>query len=165
MPASDPKRTFCASRISFYTDSKYLKKYHIDIKSTAENDLKSRYLQIAEESPQNTARWYLDIIETIEKLDPLAELVSVQVLSISTLPSWDASGRVTEVESLRPLAKLPQMRHLELFGVRPPDQSLRDLEACPSLETLRVSKYPDPEVERFRRVSAATNDPAPEPWF
>jgi len=104
-------------------------------------------------------------IPKVSALDPLAELVSVQVLSISTLPSWDASGRVTEVESLRPLAKLPQMRHLELFGVRPPDQSLRDLEACPSLETLRVSKYPDPEVERFRRVSAATNDPAPEPWF
>ena len=84
MPASDPKRTFCASRISFYTDSKYFKKYHIDIKSTAENDLKSRYLQIAEESPQNTARWYLDIIETIEKLDPLAELCPIASEGINT---------------------------------------------------------------------------------
>jgi plasmid stabilization system protein ParE len=50
-----------------------LKKYRIDIKPTAENDLESRYLQIAEASPQNAVRWYLDIIEAIEKLDTLAE--------------------------------------------------------------------------------------------
>ena len=50
-----------------------MKKYQIDIKPTAENDLESRYLQIAEESPQNAVRWYLDITEAIEKLDTLAE--------------------------------------------------------------------------------------------
>ena len=50
-----------------------MKKYRIDIKPTAENDLESRYLQIAGESPQNARRWYLDIIEAIEKLDTLAE--------------------------------------------------------------------------------------------
>lgn len=50
-----------------------MKKYRIDIKPTAENDLESRYLQIAEDSPQNAIRWYLDIIEAIEKLDTLAE--------------------------------------------------------------------------------------------
>lgn len=101
----------------------------------------------------------------VSALDPLAEVVSLEVLSISTLPSWDASGKVTEVESLRPMARLPLLRHLELFGVRPPDRSLRELEVCPSLETLRVSKYPKPEVERFRRVRSVTNDFAPEPWF
>ena len=50
-----------------------MKKYRIDIKPTAENDLESRYLQIAEESPQHAVRWYLDTIEAIEKLDTLAE--------------------------------------------------------------------------------------------
>jgi toxin ParE1/3/4 len=50
-----------------------LKKYRINIKPTAEADLEKRYLQIAEESPQNAVQWYLGIIEAIEKLDSLAE--------------------------------------------------------------------------------------------
>ncbi len=50
-----------------------MKKYRIDIKPTAENDIESRYLQIALESPQNAVQWYLDIIEAIEKLNSLAE--------------------------------------------------------------------------------------------
>jgi len=50
-----------------------LKKYRVDIKPTAENDLARRYQQIAEESPQNAVSWYLQTIEAIEKLDVLAE--------------------------------------------------------------------------------------------
>lgn len=50
-----------------------MKQYWVDIKPTAENDLETRYLQIAEESPQNAIGWYLDMISAIEKLDKLAE--------------------------------------------------------------------------------------------
>jgi plasmid stabilization system protein ParE len=50
-----------------------LKQYRVDLKPTAENDLEQRYLQIAEESPQNAVSWYLDMISAIEKLDTLAE--------------------------------------------------------------------------------------------
>jgi mRNA-degrading endonuclease RelE of RelBE toxin-antitoxin system len=50
-----------------------LKKYRIDIKPTAEDDLARRYAQIEKESPQNAVKWYLGIIEAIEKLDELAE--------------------------------------------------------------------------------------------
>ena len=50
-----------------------MKKYRIDIKLTAENDLIRRYQQIAEDSPQNAVNWYLRIIDAIEKLDILAE--------------------------------------------------------------------------------------------
>lgn len=50
-----------------------MKKYRIDIKSTAENDLTRRYAQIEKESPQNAVNWYLGLIEAIEKLDELAE--------------------------------------------------------------------------------------------
>ncbi len=50
-----------------------MKKYRIEIKSTAENNLTERYQQIAEESPQNAVTWYLQTIEAIEKLDVLAE--------------------------------------------------------------------------------------------
>jgi len=50
-----------------------LKKYRVEIKPTAENDLETRYRQIAEESPQNAMSWYLRVIEAIEKLEILAE--------------------------------------------------------------------------------------------
>ena len=50
-----------------------MKKYRVHIKPTRESDLERRYLQIAEESPQNAVSWYLDIISAIEKLDSLAE--------------------------------------------------------------------------------------------
>lgn len=50
-----------------------MKKYRIEIKPTAENDLTRRYLQIAEDSPQNALAHYERIMATIEKLDVLAE--------------------------------------------------------------------------------------------
>lgn len=50
-----------------------MKKYRIDIKPTAENDLACRFAQIEKESPQNAVNWYLGLIEAIEKLDELAE--------------------------------------------------------------------------------------------
>lgn len=50
-----------------------MKKYRINIKPTAENDLAKRYQQIADESPQNALNGYLHIIEAIEKLDTLAK--------------------------------------------------------------------------------------------
>jgi len=50
-----------------------LKKYRVEIKPTAENDIDTRYKQIAEHSPMNALNWYIQIIEAIEKLDTLAE--------------------------------------------------------------------------------------------
>lgn len=110
---------------------------------------------------------YLTLLHVpkVVSLDPLKALTSLEVLSISTLPSWDASSRVMEVDSLRPLAELPNLRHLELLGVRPRDGSLRDLDGCASLESVRVSKYATGEVERFRSVNGASDAFAPEPWF
>ena len=50
-----------------------MKRYHINIKPTAENDLENCYLHIAEDSPQNALNWYLSIVDAIEKLDKMAE--------------------------------------------------------------------------------------------
>ena len=50
-----------------------MKKFRVEIKPTAENDLARRYAQIEKESPQNAVNWYLRVIEAIEKLDELAE--------------------------------------------------------------------------------------------
>lgn len=50
-----------------------MKHYRIEIKPTAENDLTTRYHQIADDSPQNALNWYFTMIESIEKLDVMAE--------------------------------------------------------------------------------------------
>lgn len=114
-----------------------------------------------------TALEYLRILHLpkVGDLSPLIGLSRLKVVRFSTLPSWDSSGKTTTVESLEPLAQLPHLENLELFGVTPPKCSLHALEESASLTTVRVSKYPDFEVERFRSATGATDDWAPEPWF
>jgi hypothetical protein len=85
---------------------------------------------------------------------PLARLTQLTSLSLSTLPSWDASRKTTNIQSLEPLAAIPGLAHLELFGVCPPDKLLAPLEKCRRLQTVRVSQYPRAETSRFY---AATN--------
>ena len=101
----------------------------------------------------------------IDSIEPIAHLNRLEVLRLHTLPDWDASGRTTQVESLDPLARLPHLRHVELFGVRPADRSLRSLERSPNLESVRVSKYPKAEVARFQETTGLSDRFAPEPWF
>ena len=48
-------------------------RYQVNIKPTAENDIERRYVSIAEDSPQNALKWYLTIIDAIEKLNVMAE--------------------------------------------------------------------------------------------
>lgn len=50
-----------------------MKDYRVNIKPTAEKDLEQRYLQIAEDSPENAMNWYLGLITAIEKLEVMAE--------------------------------------------------------------------------------------------
>jgi hypothetical protein len=86
---------------------------------------------------------------SVSDLSHLGELAALESLSLATSPSWDSSGKVLTITSLKPLAKLPCLRHLELFGVVPKDRSLGPLHQCKHLESLRVSKYPASEVEEF----------------
>ncbi|MDP8926989.1 MAG: hypothetical protein M3O70_00005 [Actinomycetota bacterium] len=94
---------------------------------------------------------YLRLIHlpVVEDLSPLVGLARLETLRLATLPSWDSSGKTTRVESLKPLASLSALRHLELFGIVPDDGSLAPLERCASLRTVRLSKYPPREVDRF----------------
>lgn len=85
---------------------------------------------------------------------PLAELKQLTSLSLSTLPSWDASRKTTTIQSLEPLAAIPELAHLELFGICPPDKLLVPLEKCRRLQTARIAQYPRDETSRFY---AATN--------
>lgn len=84
-------------------------------------------------------------------------------MRLQTQPGWDASGRTTVVSSLRPLARLPRLRRLELFGVQPADRPLGDLEAAPDLVSARFSQYPRAEVERWYAATGASDAFAPSP--
>jgi hypothetical protein len=108
---------------------------------------------------------YLSLLHLprVNDLAPLASLTNLRTIRLSTLPSWDSSGKVTEVDTIRPLASLPQLTHVELFGVRPASRSLEELENAPCLASVRVSKYPKAEVARFRRVTGLSDAFAPSP--
>ncbi len=94
---------------------------------------------------------YLRILHLpkVSDLSPLEHLKELETLSLETLPSWDASSKATEVQSLNPITKLPKLRHLQLFGVRPPDRSLMPLAECPNLTTARFHKYTKTEIKHF----------------
>jgi len=96
-------------------------------------------------------------------LSPLGGLHRLEVLRLSSLPSWDASGKVLNVLSLAPIALLPNLQHLELFGVCPPDRLL-PFESR-SLKSARFSKYPQTEVARFYERTGTANAYAPEPAY
>lgn len=110
---------------------------------------------------------YLRILHMpkVEDISSLSSLSSLRSLSLSTLPSWDSSGKVTIVQSLDALGSLASLRHLELFGVRSSNESLAALERCPSLVSVRLNRFPAEEVDRFRSVVGVTNDRIPDPDF
>lgn len=115
----------------------------LSIISLAESDLeflrhsqRLRYLRICH-------------LPKVSVLEPLAQLKNLTVLSLATLPSWDSSRKAQEIDSLEPISRMPALRHLDLIGVRPSDQSLVPLEACPQLRTGLFHLYPKDEQARF----------------
>lgn len=101
-------------------------------------------------------------IDDISSLSKLKQLVS---LSLSTLPSWDASRRTTTIKLLEPLVAMPQLTHLELLGVYPLDKSLVPLENCKHLQTARLSQYPSTEISRFFTATKVIDRFNPNPSF
>lgn len=108
---------------------------------------------------------YLSLLHIphVSELGPLERMTRLRTVRLATLPSWDSSGKCTVIISLRPLAQLPELAHIELFGVRPASKSLEDLEAAPGLVSVRVSKYPKAETKRFYDQTGVSNAFAPSP--
>ena len=98
-------------------------------------------------------------------LTPLSKLAALETLSLRSLPSWDASGKVLEVASLRPLASLARLRHVELLGVRPRAHGLDPLTSLPVLESARISQFPAAETAAFFEARSVKNAFNPEPVF
>lgn len=108
---------------------------------------------------------YLSVLHmpAVDDLAPLGSLHELLVLRLHTLPSWDSSGKKTTVRSLEPLAQLPSLRHLELYGVVPEDGSLAPLEASGSLRSVRVHKYGKRERARYYAATRMSDSCAPSP--
>ena len=94
---------------------------------------------------------HLPNVNAVTHLAPLESLVS---LELATLPSWDSSGKVTEVNSLSPLRLLPKLRRIALYGIVPRDRKVDDLIAIDSLREARLSKYPKSELQRLEDALA-----------
>ena len=84
-----------------------------------------------------------------------------QLETLSTLPSWDSSGKKTIVDSLASLANLPNLEHIELFGVVPEDLSIESLSIFNNLKSARFSKHPKMLINAFYKQSGISDDWAP----
>ena len=94
----------------------------------------------------------------VRDLSPLADLRRLERLGLSTLPSWDASGKVVTVRSLKPIADLPRLKYLTLFGIVPKTRSLAALSGCKKLIAARFLKYRKAEVRRFYETSNVASE-------
>jgi hypothetical protein len=94
----------------------------------------------------------------VKDLAPLARLKKLETLSLASLPSWDASRKRIEVHSLEPLAQLPALKAVELFGVVTPDRTLEALATNRAIKTARFSGYAKEEVSRFYELTGARNE-------
>jgi hypothetical protein len=110
---------------------------------------------------------YLSVVHLpkVSELTSLDKLISLEVISLQTLPSWDSSGKVQTVKSLKPLAQLPNLKHLELFGVRPESKSPADLARSVTLRSVRLSKYDKKAVNEFYKSTGISDKWAPEPVY
>ncbi len=107
----------------------------------------------------------IDHLPMINSLKQLENFNKLETLSLSTTPGWDSSGKVTVISSLKPLTKLPTLKHIELFGVVPENKSPSDLAECGSLVSVRLSKYSKKDVKLFYEQTGLSDDWAPEPEF
>ena len=104
--------------------------------------------------------WIMHLPKVID-LAPLVRLRHLESLALQTLPSWDASRKLTEVHSLEPIGDLHQLRRVMLVGVVPRDRRLSPLERCAELKSARIRErdYPKGEVARLLAAMGVNDDP------
>lgn len=100
-------------------------------------------------------------LPNVTKLDPLQHLYKLSYLELSTLPSWDSSGKKTVVESIYPISQLSSLQVLHLFGVINPDRSLEQLFVMKQLKKARFNKWPKSEINKFYKATGISPPPPP----
>jgi hypothetical protein len=104
----------------------------------------------------------------IKSLAPAAALTRLRAISLSTIPSWDASRRCLEVESRDPFRKLTGLESLSLMGVWPLDARLDPLHGLANLKYLHISHVYGFKLEDYaalRRALPKASGHCLEPYF
>ncbi len=91
----------------------------------------------------------------IKSLLGIRALSRLHVVSMSTLPSWDASRRCLEVESFEPLSNLSGLESLCLMGVWPLDRRLDALHGLVRLKYLHMSHVYNFQLEDYAALARA----------
>jgi hypothetical protein len=91
----------------------------------------------------------------IKSLAPLSALSNLRAISMSTIPSWDASRRCLEVDSLDPLGKLSNLESLCLIGVKPVDRRLDAIQGLTKLKYLHISHEFQFQLEDYAALARA----------
>ncbi len=91
----------------------------------------------------------------VKNLSALASLSALRAISMSTIPSWDASRRCLTVESLEPLCRLERLESLSLMGVSPLDGRLDWLQQLKTLKYLHISHVFQFQLEDYAALARA----------
>jgi hypothetical protein len=91
----------------------------------------------------------------ITNLAPVSALSNLRAVSMSTIPSWDASRRCLEVDSLEPLRKLTNLESLCLMGIKPLDRRLDPLHNLTNLKYLHISHEFQFQLEEYAALARA----------
>jgi hypothetical protein len=91
----------------------------------------------------------------VKNLSAVASLSALRAISMSTIPSWDASHRCLTVESLEPLCRLERLESLSLMGVSPLDGRLDWLQQLKTLKHLHVSHVFQFQLEDYAALARA----------
>jgi hypothetical protein len=104
----------------------------------------------------------------IKSLSAVAALSDLRALSLSTIPSWDASRRCLQVESFEPFRKAVALESLALMGVWPLDGRLDALHGLAKLQFLHISHVYGFSLEQYaglRRSLPDARGHCLEPYF
>jgi hypothetical protein len=91
----------------------------------------------------------------VHSLSPIESLLQLRTVSLSTIPSWDASRRCLEVDSFAPFSGLADLESLSLMGVRPLDGRLDSIEKLVNLKYLHISHVYSFKLEDFASLRRA----------
>jgi hypothetical protein len=89
----------------------------------------------------------------IHSLAPIGSLTNLKTLLVSTPPSYDASRKCHNVESLDPLGKLDNLEALTLRGVLPDKGGLDPLRALKQLRQLAITHVYAFGIEDYARLA------------
>lgn len=88
-------------------------------------------------------------------LRPLANLRKLRFLSLSTIPTWDGSGRTLKVDTFAHCSDLPKLEVIQIIGVTPREGRLKPLEMLNGLKVASIGNTRFYTIEDFAGLSRA----------